>query len=173
MVETGREPADMDCDPVTRRDHGRPCEFVVGNDDWRTGGGGDVDGPNDKPPSLDQSKPDEEVGAGDAVREGGLLSNDKPFSGSQLNPPCPVGAPSLCISSSYMRSCRARAMAMSLASSCSAWVLNPSCSCWCTSLPASALLLAHPSVILVLLDAASAMTFRMSTPRDMEEPPSL
>ena len=111
--------------------------------------------------SFDHASPDEFCD-GDAVREGGLLSNWSPFWGSQLRPPFPVGAPSRCISSSYMRSCSACAIAQSLASSCSALVRKPSCSCWLTSLPASELPLAHPSVILLRRDAASAITLRMS-----------
>jgi hypothetical protein len=169
-VGNGREVTKLGCGPVTRRDSGRPGVSITGSDDWRPRGGREADDADDISSSLGQSKPDNELGAGEAVRDGGLL-NDRPFSRSQLSPPSPVGRPNLCISSSYMRSCKALAMAISFASSCSAVVRNPSCSCWWPSLPASTLLLAHPSVMLFLLDAASAMTLRISTPRVVDVPP--
>ena len=116
------------------------------------------------PFSLDHAKPP--LDKLELCERGGVSrSKPNPFSGSQVNPPLPVGAPNLCISSSYMRSCSAWAMAQSLASSCSAVVRKPSCSCWLTNLPAFALPLAHPSVMLFRRDAASAMTLRMSMPR--------
>lgn len=130
-VDVGREEDCVECScEVTRRDIGRPWLFTIGSDDCRTGGGKDDEVPKESPPSFDHSRPDDELGAGEDVREGGLLSKERPFVGSQLNPPSPVGFPNLCISSSYMRSCSARAIAWSLASSCSARVLKPSCSCW-------------------------------------------
>jgi hypothetical protein len=89
-VGTGRGVNEVGCEPVTRRDSGRPRVSTTGSDDWRPRGGREVDDADDTPVSLSQSMPDDELGAGETVRDGGLLK-DRPFSRSQLSPPSPVG----------------------------------------------------------------------------------
>jgi hypothetical protein len=96
---------------VTSRDRGRPCE---GCEVLRVGYGwpvvdvvGVVEGVKERPASFDQANPADDDDDGLGVLEGRSRSKDNPFWGSQARPPFPVGAPNLCISSSYMRSCSA------------------------------------------------------------------
>jgi hypothetical protein len=84
-VGNGREVNKLGCGPVTRRDSGRPWVSATGSDDWRPRGGREADDADGTPPSLGQSKPVDEFGAGEVVRDGGLLK-DRPFSRSQLSP---------------------------------------------------------------------------------------
>lgn len=117
-----------------------------------------------------------DVGAVDEGLDTGS-PNCKPFSGVQVRPPSSLGVPyisfSFLVSSSSINSIKAFMIARSLASSSSDLVLNPLLSdCFCAAFSTSLLPEPHPSVILLRLLAASAITFRMSVPGATADPPS-
>lgn len=152
----------------TSRDIGRPlrvwsgCAAGDAEDDFGLGLS------NSSPPSFVQLRPDS--GPFD------VSSNCKPFSRSQAKPPVPLGAhrfSSFCISSSSISSASACEIARSLASSSSAFVRKPFLEASDESWPASLVPDAHPLVMVFRRVAASAITFRISTPRRVGFPPSL